>query len=475
MDHLHSVASMCAGLGFFLAGLNTITECFGTLTNNRLRSTPGRYTGSPVRGFGWGVCCGAVTQTATVPIYVLAGMVSANLTNITAAGPVLLGVNIGTAALIYVSSFKIEPFVLLLTGISGITLVSTRFRNWHGVSKSVFGIGMLFIGLYMLQEGATALANKEWFPRILQFNEGSFVIAFVAGTLFRVLLQSGTAVTVLVVHLFATEAIGIEQSVMTIYGINFGAALSTWLLSQNLKGPSREIINYQIRFDLTGAAILVPLFYLECYTSVPLLIALITRFIADPACQMASFYLMFNVIAATAMVLPGKLPESIPFVELRRKTAIQTVLVVSALLCTVPLANSPTAKQMASRPDTAIVAYAGSNSSISTTYENPEQLKPAKLSANATVDILLEFAGKDIDELRLTIPAGNNAMEKYGLVLILDPENTAALTGLDKLASRYLAMSRASQLSGRHRQSKVYLRRAAQVKTFTTSFTQSPG
>ena len=57
-----------------------------------------------------------------------------------------------------------------------------------------------------------------------------------------------------------------------------------------------------------------------------------------------------------------------------------------------------------------------------------------------TVDQLLSGAKQDLDALRLTTPAGNNAVEKYRAVLQIDPGNAEARNGLDRVVDEYLRM-----------------------------------
>ncbi|MCB1801676.1 MAG: TIR domain-containing protein [Gammaproteobacteria bacterium] len=50
---------------------------------------------------------------------------------------------------------------------------------------------------------------------------------------------------------------------------------------------------------------------------------------------------------------------------------------------------------------------------------------------------LLDLAQADIGDLRLTLPAGNNAFERYQRVLELEPRHPAALRGLEQIVDRY--------------------------------------
>jgi serine/threonine protein kinase len=56
------------------------------------------------------------------------------------------------------------------------------------------------------------------------------------------------------------------------------------------------------------------------------------------------------------------------------------------------------------------------------------------------IEQLLAGAEQNLKELRLTTPAGNNAVEKYRSVLALDPHNIDAMNGIDRVVDEYIEL-----------------------------------
>jgi len=56
------------------------------------------------------------------------------------------------------------------------------------------------------------------------------------------------------------------------------------------------------------------------------------------------------------------------------------------------------------------------------------------------IEELLAGAEQNLKELRLTTPAGNNAVEKYRSVLALDPGNINAMNGIDRVVDEYIEL-----------------------------------
>jgi tetratricopeptide (TPR) repeat protein len=79
------------------------------------------------------------------------------------------------------------------------------------------------------------------------------------------------------------------------------------------------------------------------------------------------------------------------------------------------------------------------------------------------VQKLLANAKKDLNDLRLTSPAGNNAFEKYKQVLKIDPENEDALNGMQSIANKYVRLAHSNMESEKFDRAKYYLNKAEQI------------
>lgn len=79
------------------------------------------------------------------------------------------------------------------------------------------------------------------------------------------------------------------------------------------------------------------------------------------------------------------------------------------------------------------------------------------------IETLLNNADKDIQALRLTSPAGNNALEKYQQVLELEPGNQRAVNGIDNVVTEYIKLMDKAISSGNLEQAEYYLNKAIEI------------
>jgi phosphate:Na+ symporter len=81
-------------------------------------------------------------------------------------------------------------------------------------------------------------------------------------------------------------------------------------LSSTLKGSGRQLTTFQDLFKITGAVVLVALFYPETLGGIPLVRAFVGHLSSQIDRQMAFVFLLFNV--TTAFVFTVALPAGVP-------------------------------------------------------------------------------------------------------------------------------------------------------------------
>jgi type II secretory pathway predicted ATPase ExeA len=76
---------------------------------------------------------------------------------------------------------------------------------------------------------------------------------------------------------------------------------------------------------------------------------------------------------------------------------------------------------------------------------------------------LLARAHRQVEELNLTTPAGNNALQTYREILALRPGNAAAITGIYDLGGKYAELSAQAAREGRPSAARLYYERGLSV------------
>lgn len=92
----------------------------------------------------------------------------------------------------------------------------------------------------------------------------------------------------------------------------------------------------------------------------------------------------------------------------------------------------------------------------------------AKQETDKKIKLLLAKAEQDLKAFRLTTPTGENALERFYLVLDADPENELAKKGIDRIVNRYRQLAAKSINREQFDKAETYLVKARKVDPNST-------
>ncbi|MEM9227319.1 MAG: Na/Pi symporter, partial [Verrucomicrobiota bacterium] len=210
--------------------------------------------------------------------------------------------NPGTCLLIFFLVLPLELFVAYVVGIAGILFAFQVPRGARDFFGFLFGMGLLFFGLFTLQEHSEQFQHFTWFRNLIEATSEQYLLVFLAGCLLTVVAQSGNAVILVTIVLAEAGLMNREEALMTIYGVNLGASLITHLLTLRLKGTPKQMAMFQVYYGWIGTVILVPLFYIELWFNVPLIIALLETISTSLSTEMALANLLYCLFTTLAIM-----------------------------------------------------------------------------------------------------------------------------------------------------------------------------
>jgi len=199
--------------------------------------------------------------------FVVAGMVAAGMVTVRQALPVIFWGNAGCGLLVFIAFLDIKVLTLFILGISGICLSFERPQHYKRTVQVLFGLGLLFYGLNIVQTSAASFAQEAWFKTLLNYAACSHLLAFLLGIFLSVISQSSAAISILAISMTSAGIFTIEQTMMIIYGANMGSSVLTYLLSAKLKGTPRQLVMSQVLFNIVAVSVLVAFFYPENLSS----------------------------------------------------------------------------------------------------------------------------------------------------------------------------------------------------------------
>ena len=272
---LESLGGLLGGLGLFFVGMRMLTESLKVLTTRRVRRIAVNWVPNRYAAWGWGVLSGSVLQSMAAMTFITISMVRANLISGERALAYILGGNVGVSLLVVLVSLNIQLAALYILGVASVLVVSERAIRFRDIGGALFGLALLFFGLGLVKQSAAALAGQGVFDEFLELAGISLWVTFLGAAVLCFAVQSSAAVMVFVVGLSAVSVLTTDQAIMAIYGSFAGSSITVLALSSKQTGEARRVAMCQVLYNALAIAVFVSMLYVELWTGMPLIKALV--------------------------------------------------------------------------------------------------------------------------------------------------------------------------------------------------------
>jgi phosphate:Na+ symporter len=285
-------------LGLFFVGMRMVSSHMRQFAGGALRSLLTRALNKPLAPQSAGLMFGALTQSTGAVTFITSGLIASGAMTLQKALPMLAWANLGTSALVLLAAINIHSGVLVLLGLVGLAffLGMEQAEKYRHITFSLLGLGLLMFGLSMLKTSAASIGNDPWMREFIAFAGSGVAIALVSGFVISVAVQSSSIVTVLALPLVHEGLISLDQTVLMIYGASVGSGFAVMLAASGMEGTARQISMVQAMLRIVAAAVVLPLFFIERQSGVPLVLALLHLVSDSDATQCALAYALFQVV-----------------------------------------------------------------------------------------------------------------------------------------------------------------------------------
>jgi len=240
----------------------------------------------------------AVLQSSTAVGVLAAGFAGSGVLAASTGIAMLLGADVGSAAVVQVLTINLTWIAPVLLIAGGALFFKGQSRNQKQMGRVLIGVALIFISLSMISDATVPLRDNPMLPAVVSYLRGDFVTAFLIGAAFTWLVHSSVASVLLIVTLAAQGLIPAELGVSLVLGANLGGALIPVGLTRTGFVEAKRIAIGHFALRGSGAVIM----------------ALIVRFVPLPLDLLGStprmivnLHLLLNVLnLVVALPLCGK-------------------------------------------------------------------------------------------------------------------------------------------------------------------------
>lgn len=289
---------LCAGLAFFLFGMQCLEEGLRNLAGETLETTLARSTSTPFKSFMIGIVGTTVLQSSTLVSLMTIAFISTGLIGLAAGIAIIFGANLGATSGIWLlalagQNFSLSPLALPLV-VFGV-LASFRGPSAKAAGRILLGIAFIFLGIDQIKGGfSTVTENLDLSQYPVEGFIGHLIFAGL-GLVLTMVLQSTHATLMLTLTALSLGQINLMQGACIAIGANVGSSVTTGLagaLGGNRSGQRLALAH--VLFNVITAvitfALITPLVWVtEKFAGM-------IGFASNDLIMLAIFHMLFNVL-----------------------------------------------------------------------------------------------------------------------------------------------------------------------------------
>lgn len=270
---LESILSMLGGIGLFLYGMKLMGQSLERFAGAKMEKTLERLTSNRAKGVLLGAGVTAVIQSSSATIIMVIGFLNAGIMRLVQAVPVIMGANIGTTVTaqilrlgdinndnIVMQMLKPVSFAPICVVIGAFVILMAKKNKSKDKAGIAVGLGILFIGMNMMESSFKPLANSPEFMNIFLVLTNP-ALGILAGMAVTILLQSSSASVGVLQAMSTTGGITFSMAAPIVIGQNIGKCVTVLLASIGTNKNSKRAVCIDVCMALFGAIIFLAIIY----------------------------------------------------------------------------------------------------------------------------------------------------------------------------------------------------------------------
>lgn len=290
------ITQLLGGFALFIYGMNQMGKGLELLAGNKLQDILEKLTSNKLLGVLIGTVVTAIIQSSSATTVMTVGFVNSKILTLKQAIYIIMGANIGTTVTGLILTLNVEAIAPLAAFIGMVMMLFMTRRKYKYSGTILFGFGVLFMGMAMMGDAVTPLAENDEFKNILA-TANNPLLGILMGTLFTAIIQSSSATTGVLITLANNGLLQFSSAFYLVLGTNIGTCFTSVLASLGSNKNAKRVAVSHITFNLIGTiifsiiAIILPLItFIESWTP------MVSQ-------QIAFLHLVFN-ITTTVLLLP---------------------------------------------------------------------------------------------------------------------------------------------------------------------------
>ncbi len=224
--------SLLGGLILFLFALSNLSHVLKQILGESAQKWIIRFTDKTWSAVATGIVTTILLESSSAVIIIGIVFINAHLLNLKQAMGIILGANIGTTASSQLMAINIAKFspILLLVGFLVISIAKSRTKIHWG--QAIVYFGLLFFGLYTMENAIEPLKSNNVFMHWLKHTENP-ISGAIMGAAITLIIQSSSATVGMALILIKKGLLTLTGGIAIMLGAELGTCSDTLLATVN--------------------------------------------------------------------------------------------------------------------------------------------------------------------------------------------------------------------------------------------------
>lgn len=252
--------AIIAGLILFLYAISSLSKTLLLAAGDAANLWITKFTSNTFSSIIVGAIITALLDSSSAVIIITIILVNAKILSFRQAMGIVLGANVGTTVSSQIISLDIGKYSPILLVIGFILMIFGKTDKLNNIGKIVLYFGLLFFGLYTIENAVEPLKNEKFFAELMKKVENP-IAGSIVGALVTLLIQSSSATIGMAIILTKKGFLSLTGGIAIMLGAELGTCSDT--LIATIRGSRAAIKTgvFHVSFNLLSICLGLLLFY----------------------------------------------------------------------------------------------------------------------------------------------------------------------------------------------------------------------
>lgn len=223
---LNIILEVCAGLVLFLYAISSLSKTLIHAIGDKANHWIQKFTSNTLSSILVGAVITTLLDSSSAVIIITIILVNAKLLSFRQAMGIVLGANIGTTVSSQIISLNIGKYSPILLVAGFLLILFSKKEQFQNIGKVILYFGLLFFGLYTIENAVEPLKNEVFFADLMKKVENP-IAGSIVGAIVTLLIQSSSATVGMAILLTKKGFLSLTGGIAIMLGAELGTCSDT--------------------------------------------------------------------------------------------------------------------------------------------------------------------------------------------------------------------------------------------------------